>query len=60
MRQVEIVIDNKGHVNINAIGFSGSGCSDVTEVFTSALGGRVVDEGNKPEFYVEECLTEGC
>lgn len=39
-----------GEVELDLDGYKGKGCHAIQEVFTKALGGKVVAEQKKPEF----------
>lgn len=47
--RVKVVIDKKGNVNTDLIGFNGVGCAELAAKL--ALNGRVLSETTKPEFY---------
>lgn len=50
MKQIEIVVDKKGGVKIEAKDFSGTGCTDATKPFEKALG-IVTNDQFKAEYY---------
>lgn len=39
-----------GEVELDLDGYKGKGCHAIQEVFTKALGGKVIAEEKKPEF----------
>ena len=49
MKTVTIEVDKKGGITVEAHGFVGKSCTDVTEPLTKALG-QVSDEGLKTEY----------
>lgn len=51
-RKIEVRIDKKGGVKIEALGFEGEGCTLATRKLEEALGPEVERE-LKPEFYEE-------
>lgn len=51
MKEVEIKISKDGKsVDLDALNFEGSGCSEIRDKLVSAIG-AVDDEGKKPEFF---------
>ena len=50
MKTVEILIDAKGQLTINATGFKGADCEQATAFLEQALG-KVGQRQRKPEWY---------
>ena len=50
MEEIEIIIDRKGNVKVEAHGFSGPSCRDATQALEDALGARGPTE-DKPEMF---------
>ena len=53
MKHVTIVIDKKGSCTVEAHGFKGQSCTDVTGPLTKALG-HIEDEGLKASYSAKE------
>jgi len=49
MKTIEIIVDPKGKIEIDAIGFKGSSCKDATKEIERALG-MVEYSKKKPEY----------
>ena len=49
-KQVKIVIDKKGNFTVEKFGYEGSSCT-ANQTLEVALGGTVIDEKKKPEFF---------
>lgn len=45
-----ITLGTDGEVSIDAQGFQGKGCEDVTRAFSTLMGSEK-DDGRKPEYY---------
>ena len=52
-RQIKITVKPDGSAEVEAIGFVGASCKDVTEQFAQALG-QIESEHQKAEYYVHE------
>lgn len=52
--EIEVVIDVDGTTKIEVSGMVGQGCSLHVNALTQALGGSVVQDEKKPEFYQAE------
>lgn len=50
MKEVVVDITGSGEVKIDAIGFKGRDCEEVTKAITRALGGDVKSDKKKPEY----------
>lgn len=48
---VTFEVDKNGNFTIDAAGFQGKGCKDLTKAFEAV--GKVVHEDTKPEYYQE-------
>lgn len=55
MKEIEIVIDTDGQIGIDAIGFKGKECEEVTEQLAKALG--QITESEKKQEYWEQTIT---
>ena len=53
-KTIEIIIDEDGTTHIEVNGAVGPECQKYTEAIKKALGGAVVSEDKKPEFYQTE------
>jgi hypothetical protein len=51
MVEVKVTIHEDGSVETEVNGVKGSGCKQYTDAVIKALGGEVLKEENKPEFY---------
>ncbi|WP_139994965.1 DUF2997 domain-containing protein [Kurthia sp. Dielmo] len=57
-KRIKINIGTKGDYGIEALsGFEGQDCVSGTADLELALGGEIVDEGKKPEFYDSGAVT---
>lgn len=51
-RKIRITIDKQGNYELEALeGFSGASCVEATKNLEIAIGGIVVDEEKKPEYF---------
>jgi hypothetical protein len=50
-RTIEVIIDDGGHILIDAVGFQGADCEKATAFLEEALG-QVADRQRKPEYHV--------
>lgn len=57
MPRIEIVVGRDGKTKIEVHGGAGEGCSTLTNKVRRALGGAIISEQKKPEFY--EMADEG-
>ena len=57
-KQVEAVIDTDGSVTIEVDGVAGPSCTEYTDAVVNALGGEVISDTKKPEFYQKEKTTQ--
>ena len=48
---ISFTIDEGGQVTIETSGFKGPACEAATKAFREALGGTVISDIKKPEFY---------
>jgi hypothetical protein len=48
---IEVTIDKDGGVKTDLQGFKGKGCKAIADAFSQALGGKVVNESVKSEYY---------
>ena len=51
MKEVTVTINRDGTVEVDVNGVQGSGCQDYTDAVLKALGGEVIKDEKKPEFY---------
>lgn len=52
--EIEVTINPDGTTKIEVNGMQGSGCSLHTNALVQALGGKVVSDEKKPEFFQTE------
>jgi len=57
-KKIEIKVNAKGGIEMELIGFEGSGCSETAEKFINALG-QSMKSDKKPEYYNTN-QTRGC
>jgi len=50
MKEIKILIDEQGNVEVSTSGFAGSDCKKATEDLERALGKKTADR-NTPEFF---------
>ena len=55
-RQIEIIIDPAGQIQIDAVGFKGADCEQATKFLEQALG-VVGQKTKKPEYYQRSTKT---
>ncbi len=53
-RYVKVTVKPGGEYTLERIGDSGQGCVEKNQAIEIAIGGAVVNSGNKPEFYNPE------
>ncbi len=53
-KHIKITISSDGAVTVDAINFRGTGCQDATKEITSALGGEITVQHEKPEIRLRE------
>lgn len=58
MKEIEIIINVDGSVEIDLKGFEGKGCSDITEQLVKALAGEVNIRKQKTEYYKPKQKTK--
>ena len=51
MVEVKVIINEDGTVETEVNGVKGSGCTQYTNAVIKALGGEVIKEEKKPEYY---------
>lgn len=51
MKQVKVKIDNKGNYTTEMIGYEGTSCATASQKLEVLLGGEVIGEKKKPEYY---------
>lgn len=51
MIEVKVVVNEDGTVETEVNGVKGSGCTQYTNAVIKALGGEVIKEEKKPEYY---------
>lgn len=51
MKTVTVTISNDGTVEVDVDGVKGDGCQKYTDAVLKALGGPVIKDEKKPEFY---------
>ena len=57
-KEVEVVIAENGTITIEVDGVVGSSCTEYTDALLKALGGDVISDTKKPEFYQKEKATQ--
>ena len=57
MVEVKVTIHEDGSVDTEVNGVKGSGCTQYTDAVIKALGGEVIKEEKKPEFYETDSET---
>ena len=55
-KTIEVIIDEDGTTHVEVNGVVGSECEKYTEAIKKALGGAVVSEEKKPEYYQTETI----
>lgn len=51
MKKVTVTVNKDGTTEIDVDGVKGSGCQKYTDAVLKALGGSVIKDEKKPEFY---------
>ena len=54
MKKVTVTISEDGTVEVEVDGVVGKGCTNYTDAILKALGGEVVSDKKKPEYYQSE------
>ena len=57
MKKVTVTISKDGTTEIDVDGVKGSGCQQYTDAVLKALGGSVIKDEKKPEFYESNAST---
>jgi len=57
MKKVTVTINRDGTTEIDVNGVQGSGCQKYTDAVLKALGGEVIKDDKKPEFYQSDNQT---
>ena len=57
MKEIEIIIDTDGQIGIDAIGFKGKGCEELTKQIAKALG-QIVESKKKQEYWEQTVVTK--
>lgn len=62
--RIELIIDGNGNIEIETHGFVGQACEQTVKQVLNGLGGTVVEERHKPEYYEDgdnpvEVLSKG-
>jgi hypothetical protein len=50
MPEIKVIIQRDGQIQVDAVGFTGTSCTEATAALISALGTPTKDE-KKPEYY---------
>lgn len=51
MATVKVIVNKDGTVEVDVNGVKGSGCQKYTDAILKALGGELIKDEKKPEFY---------
>lgn len=57
MKQITVTINRDGTTEIDVNGVKGSGCEQYTQAILKALGGVVISDEKKPEYYEQSTNT---
>ena len=57
MKKVTVTVNRDGTVEVDVNGVQGSSCQNYTEAVRKALGGEVIKDEKKPEFYLSNDNT---
>jgi hypothetical protein len=55
-RTIEVIVDDGGNIQIDAVGFQGADCEKATAFLEEALG-QVADRQRKPEYHSRRSVT---
>ena len=57
MKKIKVTISDDGTVEVDVNGVKGSGCQKYTDAVLKALGGELLKDEKKPEYYESESNT---
>jgi hypothetical protein len=54
MMEVKVTVNEDGTTEVEVNGVQGSGCTEFTDAIVKALGGDVLSDKKKPEYYQDD------